>query len=54
VIEDFISRRIRENGLAPKSANRTREVLYKFFNYATKMWSFVAPDRRNSPRRGYF
>jgi integrase len=46
-IEDFIIRRIREDGIAPKTANRIREVLHKLFNYATRKWNFVPPDRRH-------
>jgi len=47
VIEGFLSRRIRENGIAPKTANRYREVLHRVFGYAAKNWGFVPPDRRN-------
>lgn len=47
LIESFISRRIREDGIAPKTANRYREVLHRLFGYATKNWGFVPPDRRN-------
>ena len=45
-IEDFISRRIRDDGIAPKTANRCREVLHSMFAHAAKKWNFVAPDRR--------
>ena len=44
-IEEFLSRRIREEKIAPKTANRFREVLHRLFNYAAKNWNFVAPDR---------
>jgi integrase len=47
MIEDFVTSRIREDGIAPKTANRTREVLHKLFNYATRKWNFVPPDRRH-------
>ncbi len=47
VLEDFITTRIREDGISAKTANRTREVLHKLFNYAIKKWGFVAPDRRH-------
>ncbi len=47
VIEDFLARRIREDGIAPKTANRYREVLHRMFKYAIKNWHYVAPDRRN-------
>jgi integrase len=46
-IEDFISRRIRKEGIAPKTANRHREVLHRMFSYAIKKWNFVALDRKN-------
>ncbi|MBM4029659.1 MAG: hypothetical protein FJ280_30310 [Planctomycetes bacterium] len=47
LIEGFISRRIREDGIAPKTANRYREVLHRMFGYAAKNWGFVPPDRRS-------
>jgi integrase len=47
VMEGFISRRIREDRIAPKTANRYREVLHRMFGYATKNWGFVPNDRRN-------
>jgi len=47
MIEDFITTRMCEDGISPKTANRTREVLHKLFNYAIKKWNFVAPDRRH-------
>lgn len=47
VIEGFICRRIREDGIAPKTANRYREVLHRMFGFATKNWGFVPTDRRN-------
>jgi integrase len=47
LIEGFISQRIREDGIAPKTANRYREVLHRLFVYATKSWGFVPLDRRN-------
>ena len=47
ILEDFITTRIREDGISAKTANRTREVLHKLFNYATRKWNFVAPDRRH-------
>ena len=34
VIESFITRRIAEDGISPKTANRCREVLHRVFNYA--------------------
>jgi integrase len=47
MIEGFLSRRIREDGIAQKTANRYREVLHRMFNYAIKNWGFVPLDRRN-------
>jgi hypothetical protein len=46
-IEGLLSRRIREDGIAPKTANRYREVLHRMFSYASKNWNFVPVDRRN-------
>ncbi len=46
LIEDFITRRIRNDGIAPKTANRCREVLHVMFNYAVKNCGFVSPDRK--------
>ena len=46
VIESFIARRIREDKIAPKTANRLREILHRMFQYAIKTWHFVSPDRR--------
>jgi integrase len=45
-IEDFLAQRIREDGIAPKTANRTREILHRLFKYASKKWRYVSPDRR--------
>ena len=47
LIESFIGRRIREDGIVPKTANRYREVLHRMFNYAASNWNFVSSDRRN-------
>jgi integrase len=47
LIEGFTSRRIREDGIAPKTANRNREVLHRMFDYAVKNWGFVSSDRRS-------
>jgi len=46
LIETFIARRIREDKIAPKTANRLREILHRMFQYAIKKWRFVSPDRR--------
>jgi len=46
LIETFIVRRIREDKIAPKTANRLREILHRMFEYAIKKWHFVSRDRR--------
>ncbi|MCY2929338.1 MAG: tyrosine-type recombinase/integrase, partial [Planctomycetota bacterium] len=46
MIETFIARRIREDKIAPKTANRLREILHRMFQYAIKTCHFVSPDRR--------
>lgn len=46
MIEDFLSNRIRVDGIGPKSANRTREILHRMFAYAIRKRQFVSPDRR--------
>ncbi|MFH1109311.1 MAG: tyrosine-type recombinase/integrase [Planctomycetota bacterium] len=46
VIEGFITRRILESGIAPKTANRYREILHVMFNYAIRTRNFVSLDRR--------
>ena len=46
MIEAFIARRIREDKIAPKTANRLREILHRMFEYAIKNWHFVSRDRR--------
>lgn len=45
-IEDFISSRIREEGISPKTANQFRGILHRMFNYAIKKHNFVASNRR--------
>ena len=46
-IEQFITIRIAEDGVAPKTANRVREVLHVMFNYAIRQHGFRAADRRH-------
>ena len=46
LIEGFITRRILESGIAPKTANRYREILHVMFNYAIRTRNFVSLDRR--------
>ena len=45
-IDGFIATRIREDGISPKTANRSREVLHVMFNYAIRQHGFRSPDRR--------
>jgi len=47
-IESFLARRILEDGIAPKTANRYRGVLHRMFNFAIKNWQFVSVDRRHA------
>ena len=46
LIEQHITRRIRLDGIAPKTANRLREVLHVMFSYAIRQHGFRALDRR--------
>lgn len=45
-IGQFITKRMREEGIAAKTANRFRETLHRLFEYAIKNWGFVSQDRR--------
>jgi len=45
LVNHFISGRIETDGIAPKTANRTRELLHVMFNYAIKHHGFVSPIR---------
>jgi integrase len=45
-IESFLTIRIAKDGIAPKTANRMREVLHVMFNYAIRQHGFRSPDRR--------
>jgi integrase len=45
-IDGFITRRIRLDHIAPKTANRTREVLHVMFGYAIRQHGFRARDLR--------
>ena len=47
MVEQYLTRRVREDGIAPKTVNRTREVLHRMFNYARKQCGYVNPDRRS-------
>lgn len=46
LINRFISARLREDRWSEKTANRLREILQRFFNYATKHHGYRSPDRR--------
>ncbi len=46
LIEGFLTRRILESGISPKTANRYREILHVMFNYAIRTHNFVSPDPR--------
>ncbi len=46
LIEKFISTRIRQDHISPKTANRQREILHRMFQYAIKNWRFTSTDRR--------
>lgn len=43
MIEGYIDRRIEEDGIAPKTANRIREVLRALFTYARKKHGYISP-----------
>ncbi|MCB9852789.1 MAG: tyrosine-type recombinase/integrase [Phycisphaerales bacterium] len=45
-IGTFINARITRDGVAPKTANRMREVLHVMFNYAIRQHGFRASDKR--------
>lgn len=44
LVSQFISRRVQQDGISPKTANRLREVLHKMFSYAIKEKSYRGPD----------
>ncbi len=46
-IDNFITRRIREKGIVPKTANRYREVLCGLFKYAIRNFGYASSDRRH-------
>lgn len=46
MVEQYLTRRVREDGIAPKTVNRSREVLHRMFNYARKQCGYINPDRR--------
>jgi len=46
MVNTFISDRLIHDGIAPKTANRIREVLHRMFSYAIEHHGYVCPDRR--------
>jgi integrase len=48
LVSQFMSRRIREDGIAAKTANRFREVLHRMFAYAIKEKGYRGPDGSRS------
>lgn len=46
-IQDFIDRQVRSRGLAPKSANRYREIACRLFNWSMKQGLIRMPERLN-------
>ena len=44
MVSRFISRRVREDGISAKTANRLREVLHRMFAYAIKEKGYRGPD----------
>ena len=46
LINRFISARMREERWSEKTANRVREILQRFFNYAIRHHGYRSPDRR--------
>lgn len=45
-ISTYIRERIMEDHIAPKTANRVREVLHRMFSYAIEHHGYVCPDHR--------
>lgn len=46
MVSRYIHRRIVEDGIAPKTANRIREVLHRMFSFAIEHHGYVCPDQR--------
>ena len=46
IVSGFMHARIVEDGIAPKTANRLREVLHRLFTYAIEHHGYVCPDSR--------
>ena len=45
-ISGYIRERVMEDRIAPKTANRIREVLHRMFSYAIEHYGYVCPDHR--------
>ncbi|MCX6072006.1 MAG: tyrosine-type recombinase/integrase [Chloroflexi bacterium] len=53
MIGSFIQNRIVKDRIAPKTANRVREVLHRMFSYAIEQHGYVCPDpRHRNPAKG--
>lgn len=48
IVSRFITRRVREDGISPKTANRLREVLHRMFAYALKEKGYRGDDGTRS------
>jgi integrase len=48
MISQFLTRRIQKDGIAPRTANRFREILHKMFAYAIKEKGYTGPDGNKS------
>ncbi len=46
LIDEFIARRIKQDGISNKTANRHREILHVMFNYAIRHHGFRSLNRR--------
>ena len=46
MISGFIRERVVEDGVAAKTANRTREVLHRMFAFAIEHCRYICPDQR--------
>jgi integrase len=46
MVSEYIQKRIVEDSIAPKTANRVREVLHRMFSYAIEHFGYVCPDNR--------
>lgn len=50
-IANFIAGRVRSKGLAPKTANRYREILTRLYNWAMEQYGIRMPENRNPAAR---